>query len=404
MLRGTYMKSIRNKLAYISILGSTFYPFNIYAAETFALAKDYDVPADRQEHCVGAATGTDTTNCIKLVKHFNAGEQMYFLGRGTVQNSTSAIMMFGLGVKCTATKLDDSKTEDPKKPTTRYLQSTRNHLGADAYPSTLGLLKQDVRYLFKAPKAGEYECKLVASNYKGTKEDLTYSWRLLKGAENTFLSWSDSASNVLGSQAWGTQNDPSDRDLAISAIPSRLNEHNTPADPAKGIEADLWDSTAVHLGPSTNTALVAVGTEKKPSINVLQSDKWTPSSMAKSVKAIMDVEMTVCYFGTGSCAKYARGTKDQKNAGSTVYTRMVVSEYKPDSDEPCATTQTEWTKTKIASNTHHQKLYNKLDEITPHSCSANSYLRSKLEVKWAEGNPVRIEPSTYSHSILMNNM
>lgn len=291
---------------------------------------------------------------VSVAKVLAAGKSLYIYAKGTASSSSSGNVMMGLSVSCGPAGI----------------WSTRNHEGSDYYPATGGNLTLAVRYLFTAPTAGTYECKLKARSKPGAGADSSDNLTLLPGSSNTLISVVAAAA---GSTAWGTENDYKDKYY----------------DPAASDEA-------VHLGPG-----LAAGTEEY----ALRTSRWLGS--ADEVTAVGDIEMTVCYDHTGSCPSYAWGALAIKDAGSTVDTRLLVQQM-PDatSSTPCAVAYdppTGYRRTVIHSAAHHQKIYHQISNLPLNpACGSSRYFIDKVEVKWVSGNPVRIEPSNYSTNILLN--
>lgn len=365
-------------LASMAFMGALLAP-SAHAA--ISLLQDLPVQADSQVHDIGE---DDAHGRLTVTKKLAVGEPFYLFARGTAVSDTTGNMMLGLRINCDAD----------------YLWSTRNHEGSDAYSNPQGQLQEDVRFLFVPTKAGTYTCKLQGLNLPGANASNSNHWTLLHGDTSTFLSWT---SGVQGA-SWGNENDDSDYALAEKA--GRLGDANSGCigGDNKAVDGDgnttSYCKGSVHLG----TGLPA-GTSEY----ALRSARWTPAATVTSVKAIGDIEMTVCYSGTGSCPKYAFGSTDQKASGSVVDTRLIVYQMPAGSSEPCATTyfpSTGYQRTTISTDAHHLKIYHQINEIpvsTASNCGTGSSFISKVEVKLVSGNPVRIEGSRYSQNILMSN-
>lgn len=364
--------------ASIGIIGVLLSPC---ANAAISLLQDQPVKADSVVHDIGE---DDAHGHLTVTKTLAANEPFYLFARGTAISDTTGNMMLGLRINCNAD----------------YLWSTRNHEGSDAYSNPQGQLQEDVRFLFVPAKAGSYTCKLQGLNLPGAGASTSNQWTLLNGDSSTFLSW---MSGVQGA-SWGNENDDSDYVLAEKA--GRLGDADSGCigGDNKAVDGDgnttSYCKNSVHLG-----AGLPAGTTEY----ALRSARWTPAATVSSVKAIGDIELTVCYSGTGSCPKYAFGSADQKTLGSVVDTRLVVYQIPSGSSEPCATTYyptTGYQRTNINSDAHHQKTYHQINQVpvsNASSCGSNSSFISKVEVKLISGNPVRIEGSHYSQNILMNN-
>lgn len=318
---------------------------------------------------VPVAPQLDKDGPLQVVKQMAANEKIYFFARGKAVSSTSGNMMLGLQVYCkgaTSNKYD-------------YLWSTRNHEGNDAYVDAKGVLSLDVRYLFTAPVADSYTCTLNAQNYrgKGAVDSVDY-WTLVKGADNTFLSVDYSVPNSLG---WGTENDPKDYKRAQAA----------------GKDTTGYSTDYVNIGPTDKLF-------NKTREYALRSPQWIPTST--SIKAFSDIELTSCYYGTGSCEAYAQGAETDQSLNSVVKTRLIVDQIPAGSTTPCATTATDFVQTTITWDAHHQKIYHSLNSVpvlaAQSSCGDGSYFSSRVDVQWVSGNPVRVENSHYSHGAFMN--
>lgn len=359
-----------------------------FGAQT--LSQPQKVYADRSYHAVGdPADSTDpllpANQILKVEKTLAAKQPFYLYAKGVAASNTTNIQMMGLRINC----LDD------------YLWSTRNHEGSDAYTSTTtpGSLQLEVRYLFVPSAAGKYTCTLQAQNIPGTGASSSDSWTLQAGGK-TYLS---TDSNVDGANAWGTEYDDSDYKLAEKA--GRLGDSDsacvdTLGDPidekkdASDANTTQYCKKSVHVGPGLPAGI---------SEYALRSDRWIPAAGVTKVKAMGDIELTVCYYNTGSCPKYAWGASGDKASGSVVNTRLVVTQFPIGSSTECSMSSFPFQRTPISSSAHHLKVYHTQDiSVDTARCGANVYFKSKIEVNWVNGNPVRIEGSHYSQNILMN--
>lgn len=279
------------------------------------------------------------------------GQSVYVYAKGTATSSTIGNIMQALKVVCNNT----------------YIWSTRNHEGKDAYISDGGKLVVPIRFLFTAPSTGTYTCKLQALAASGDGA-LPSDYLLFKGgAANTSISLS---SPLAGADKWGTEDDFTDYDYA----------------------GGKYDDTAIHIGPE----LPAGSAEY-----ALRSSRWQASDNASSIDVIGDVELTVCYQGTGSCPAYAWGDSAIHDTGSSVDTRLIIQQM-PDAtaNTPCAITYdppTGYYRTTLTTSAHHQKIFHRSSNV-PFSaaCGASRYFISKVEVRWISNNPVRIEPGSAS--------
>lgn len=296
------------------------------------------------------------------------GDTIYLLGKGTaLSNDPDGIQMLGMQIICRGSIHTGIQG---------YLFSTRNHRGKDV--ETDGKLSLVVRYLFIAPYAETYTCSLRAQNFQGRDAEVGKSaWTLQPGSDNTYLSVDDS---VPGSISWGTQLDTKDAQRAAAAhVPGTYSQNDV------HISASLFND---------------------PGEYALRSPKWTPT--ANKIKAISDIEVTVCYYGTGSCEEYAYGDPDDAAiaAGSTIKTRLIVDEYKAGETDPanyCNRTAGPYVQVAISSDTHHRKIFHNLEvDKSPTNCGSGSYFRSRVDVQWLGGNPIRIENSEYSHGAFIN--
>ncbi|GAC1039272.1 hypothetical protein thsps117_40300 [Pseudomonas sp. No.117] len=360
----------------LAIVAATMTPA---AQAALALLEPQAYRADGQTLDVG---GDAAHGYIEVTKKLAAGEPFYLFARGTATSDTTGNLMLGLRIACGD----------------EYLWSTRNHEGNDAYSNPRGQLQEDVRYLFVPASAGTYTCKLQGRNLKGDGALSSNSWTLLSGDSNTYLSW---ASGLQGA-AWGTENDESDFALAQKA--GRLGDAGSQCRNRAGDDVDDDQNTTTCCRKSVHLSLkLPAGSNEY----ALRSARWTPAPGVTSIKAIGDIEMTVCYDGTGSCPEYAYGTPDQKGLGSVVNSRLVVYQMSTGSSVPCATSyypSSGFQRTAITTDAHHQKIYHTLDNVpVSSSCGADSYFLSKVEVNLVSGNPIRIEGSRYSQNMLLNN-
>jgi hypothetical protein len=360
------------KLSSLFLVCAASFALTTYAQAAQVLGVDQKVVtvnSDTARDPVPVAPQLDKDGPLQVVRQMAANEKIYFFARGKAVSSTSGNMMLGLQVFCRGAT---SKKAD-------YLWSTRNHEGNDAYVDAKGVLSLDVRYLFTAPVADAYTCTLNAQNYRGkdavASEDY---WTLMKGADNTFLSVDYSVPNSIG---WGTENDPKDDKRAQAA----------------GKDTAEYSTNYVNIGPTDKLF-------NKTREDVLRSPQWIPTST--SIKAFSDIELTSCYYGTGSCEAYAQGTKADQSQNSVVKTRLIVDQIPAGSTTPCATTATDFAETKITWDAHHQKIYHSLNSVpvlkAQSSCGDGSYFSSRVDVQWVSGNPVRVENSHYSHGAFMN--
>lgn len=290
-------------------------------------------------------------------KTLNAGESVLVYAKAKVENSSLANMLYGLRVQCGGSGI----------------WSTVNHEGYDSYTNSAGGLSQAVRYLFTASSTGGSTCKMQAisahSSHASAADYLTF----LHGEANTLINVSRVGS---GSASWGSEND--------------IN-YNT-------VEED--SQVITYIGPG-----LSLGTQSY----ALRSARWVSAPAAASISAIGDVEITVCYAGSGSCAEGYRGDASIEDAGSVIRTRLVVQQMPSDGGStPCAITYVPasgYKETTISSDTHHQKIHHTSESI-PFSpgCGASRSFISKMEIKWVSGNPIRIEPGAYSVNMLINNI
>lgn len=316
-----------------------------------------------------------------------AKQPVFVYAKGTTtSNTATGVMMFGMQVACgtSTAKLVDS------------YQTTRNHEGTLAYPNTPGKLSLQVRYLFVPPTAGNYICTVMVKNLFGKGDAKTLT---LQAGGATYIT---DPSLAIGAGVWGIENDKSDFDWAgrpDSSADHKCVRGDVALDPAIGGESNTttYCKGSVHIGP---------GLPAGESVYALRSSQWTPSTSAKSIKGIGDIELTSCYDETGSCPPYAWGSPADKSAGSVVKSRLVVQKFPAGSTTACATFNSPDQTTEITSNAHHLKIYHDLSGIdvatNSASCGTNSYFVSKIYLKWLSGNPVRIEDSRYSQNILMN--
>lgn len=326
----------------------------------------------------------------------SAGQPIYLVAKGTTTSNTSTgIMMFGMQVACGTSSSNIAGA----------YQSTQNHEGSLAYPSSPGRLSLQVRYLFVAPTAGTYTCWMLVKNLAGKDGD-SKILTLKKGGE-TYIT---DPSRAPGAAAWGTELDDSDFVKAKKPETSAGNECTrtvlgvtTAIDPPISGESEpnlkTYCKGSVHLGPNLPAG---------NSVYSLKSENWKPANGKTTIKAVADIELTACYYGTGSCPKYAWGAVSDKSKSSYVKTRLIVQQFPAGSQTPCSTTSTNPLATEIKATTHHLKVYHDLKNIPvkgekdSSGCGADSYFVSKVYVIRTDGNPVRIEDSRYSQNILMN--
>jgi hypothetical protein len=360
------------KVSSLFLLLSTGSMLSTYTEAALVLRADQDiitVNSDSTTPPEAIGPQVDIEKPLQIVRKMAANENIYFLARGKAVSSTNGNMMVGLQIFC---KGNDNKNS-------RYLWSTRNHEGNDAYPDDKGVLSLDVRYLFTAPAADLYTCTLNGQNYRGKDAVASVDyWTLKEGADNTFLSVDYS---VPGSVGWGTENDPKDYARAQTA----------------GKDPKVYSTKYVNIGPTDELF-------NKTREYALRSPKWIPNS--SNIKAFSDLELTSCYYGTKSCEAYAQGVDTDKASNSVVKTRLIVDQIPAGSTKPCSTTTTDFVETKITWDAHHQKIYHSLNNVpvlTPQtSCGEGSYFSSRVDIQLVSGNPIRIENSNYSHGAFLN--
>lgn len=291
-------------------------------------------------------------------KTLNAGETVLVYAKAKVENSSLANMLYGLAIQC---------GDEPE------MWSTTNHEGYDSYTNNGGGLSQAVRYLFTAPSAGDFTCKMQAISGKSAHASEADYLTFLHGETNTLINVSRVGS---GSASWGSEND---------------KNYNTIEENSRVI---------TYIGPG-----LKLGTQSY----ALRSARWVSAPGAVSISAIGDVEITVCYAESGSCAEGYRGDASIKDAGSVIRTRLIVQQMPSDgSFTPCAITYipaSGYKETTISSDTHHQKIHHTSESIpfSP-SCGSSRSFISKMEIKWVSGNPIKVEPGFYSVNMLINNM
>lgn len=357
--------------------------FSQYSHAASELTEIYNIPQDDTYHVID--------HIAKFEKTFQADEPYYLEAIGTAKSEkTTGIQMLGLRVFC----------EIPGAKPQAYgtLQSTQNHEGPTAYD--LGKLSLHVHYLFIAPQAGKYTCTLQAKNRPGTN-GTGGELKLQIGAET---SWA-SKSNPLGAKAWGVENDQSD--FVWMKLPeTSLGNECTRTDSDGTIKPiDLpYEGDGVNIKTACKGS-VHIGTIKpdipsKTAVYSLKSDAWFAAGTA--IRNIADIELTACYFNTGSCPKYAWGREDQKTNPSHVQTRLMVEQRNTIDNKVCDTFNSPYQYPKITAKTHHMKVYHDFTFEKSSNCNVDSYFISKLYVKYLDGNPVRIEDSRYSQNILMN--
>lgn len=333
-----------------------------------------------------------TVDGIAPFKPYLQRDEPYYLQASGIATSDKpdGIQMLGLRILC--------ELQNTKVPVNGTIQSTRNHEGFNAYD--LGKMPLKVHYLFVAPQAGNYVCTLQAKNRTGTggKDGKLI---LQEGSETTFAS----KSNPIGAKAWGVENDQSDFEWMKLPEVSPGNEctrtdldgNVKPIDlPYEGDGANVTTACkgSVHIGTSKP------GLPSKTAVYSLKSDPWFATG--SSIRNIADIELTACYYNTGSCPQYAWGKEDRKSDPTTVQTRLMVEQRNTKDDSVCANFNSPYQFPKITAKTHHLKVYHDFTFGKSSNCNADSYFVSKLYVKYLDGNPVRIEDSRYSQNILMN--
>jgi hypothetical protein len=349
---------------------------------------------------VDLTTKYENVGNLSVIKKFLEKKQAFYLyAKGTAKSSSpNGIMMFGLQIAC-----------GPDSKNLEIYQTTQNHIGSNANPEGLQL---ETRYLFIAPAMGDYNCNVQAKKLFGTGTDsiADQKLKLSKDDVNT-LSFD---STVEGAGAWGNEHDKSDYDYVQNPTDSeshrcaRLVKQDDgttiirPIDPPySGEDANTttYCKGSTHVGPN-----VPAGA----SVYALHSSHWTPilkPNAQNYIKGISDVELTSCYYNTGSCPEYASGLLADKNSGSEVKTSLVIEQYRKDNTK-CASVSSPDQRIIISSNVHHLKVRNDLSNVLVNQedtvCGPESYFVSKVRVTLLKGNPVRIEDSRYSQNMLFN--
>jgi hypothetical protein len=348
---------------------------------------------------VELTTEYENVGNLSVTKFLEKNQGFYVYAKGTAKSSSpNGIMMFGLQITC---------GPDPKN--LEKYQTTQNHIGSNANPNGLQL---DTRYLFIAPAMGDYTCTVQAKKLFGTGTDAKANQKLTLSTEDiNSLSFS---SALEGAQGWGNEGDKSDYDSVKNPTDSEAHrcarvvkqDDNTsllrPIDPpysGKDTNTTTYCKGSTHVGPN-----VPAGA----SVYSLNSSPWSPilkPNVKNYIKGISDVELTSCYYNTGSCPEYASGVLADKDSGSEVETSLVIEQYRKDNTK-CASFASPNKKTIISSKVHHLKVKNDLSDVLVNQensvCGLDSYFLSKVKVTWLKGNPIRIEDSRYSQNMLFN--
>lgn len=353
------------------------------AYATSELTENFDIPQ------------TDTYYVVSNIAQFNKAlqrdEPYYIEAIGTAtSDKPTGIQMLGLRVYC--------EIPGAKPQVYGTIQSTQNHEGSNAYD--LGKLPLKVHYLFLAPQTGNYVCTLEAKNRTGTG-GLGGTLTLQKGAQT---SWT-SKSNPVGARAWGIEND--DSDFKLMKVPDVSPGNECTRTDKDGVIKPIdppYDGSDVNVKTACKGS-VHIGTIKpelpsRTAVYSLRSSAWTPAGT--KVRNVADIELTACYYNTGSCPKYAWGPENRKSDTTTVQTRLMVEQRNTIDNSVCANFNSPYQFPKITAKTHHLKVYHDFTFEKSSNCNTDSYFLSKLYVKYLDGNPVRIEDSRYSQNILMN--
>ncbi|MES2821578.1 MAG: hypothetical protein V4812_21600 [Pseudomonadota bacterium] len=310
------------------------------------LQQDFIIPTDNLLHEIPGLSETRT---------LAAGQKLYINAKGQAASSTAGIMMMALKVECSLPSANPSGS----------LWTSRNHEGNDFHQGSNGELALIVRYLFKAPIAGTYTCKFLARSAKGTGASV--SDNLTLRAANTSL---NIVNALAGSDAWGSNADK--------------DSHFVPG----------TSTTTIHFGPGLPAGTTGY---------VLRSSRWESAPSAASVTAMGDIEVTTCYAKTNSCELYAQGPGPGRY-GTVLDSRLVVLQMpNAEADRPCATHSSEYVRTVIRADAHHQKIYHSIAAVPfDPACGTSRHFISKVEVSWISGDPIKLETPNYSINILLN--
>ena len=154
--------------------------------------------------------------------------------------------------------------------------------------------------------------------------------------------------------------------------------------------ASPCDPTRITLGPGKP----AGSTEY-----ALRSPSFWASPLATSIDVREDVEITTCYTGTNACPYSWQWGGSLGSTSTTINTRMVISQMS--GADVCRVTNfpsSGYETTTVTDYMHHYKITHTLNDI-PVSSSCDRRFLIKLYVGQVSGQPIQIEPNSYSVGI-----
>lgn len=281
-----------------------------------------------------------------------SGESRLLTGQLQARSSSSRNVEQQAGISCDGT-------------TGGTVRTSRNNEGRDKrYSTGAGVLSISVRYLFTAPDAGTYTCRLwgLASNDSLTALGGKRTWlEISTTGERRAIQWTQGPCDSRG-RVSKTSDDLSDSEC-VYVVPARARQRGT-----------RYPDRAYALVDSNARA----------------------DLLARAIDVIGDVELTTCYSGTGSClANVARyGTW---RAPTVVETRLEVFQLDPLGHSCGAVTYSgsrKFMRTNIGPDAHHFKVHHRVSHavsvIPP--CTGRALVR--LAVRVISGSPVKIDGST----------
>ena len=249
--------------------------------------------------------------------------------------------------------------------TVRYMRADRNHEGFDAYAGAP--LKVPVRFLYAPTAAGDHRCSLGFHSYSSAGSQLALV--ALHGPD-TYLGYASPQPRAI---SFSTENDRYDVDFGV------------PCPDHAACQA------ATHLGVNHSGVLLPAGTFE----SVNRSPMFHASSSAHSLDLINDLYVTVCYANTTTCPAYAEGRPAIRGVGSTVEVRQVVLQLDVHG-RICATQATAYRRYHVTSGAHHRKLYLRTSAYGfAAACGTSRRIRTRADVRWISGNPLRIDQERY---------
>lgn len=324
-----------------AVLAPSLAPGPSGAALTVELGRDVKIPPDGHFH-----------RLTELKVFLPAGDSYYLSGRVALRSTTNYSMLAKVRILC-------REPEGAPSLSRGYIWTTRNHLGRD---STKRLVLR-ARHLITATASGEYTCELSTRSYR-LAGDKPY---LVALAGYTYLTGGDEPEQ--GAKRWALEDD-------------------------YGEVRHVLDPNGILVGPDPGRR-----------IEHLLRKRWEAHPLAEEMKAVGDLEVTVCYYHTASCPSYAWGRRADRWKGSVVKTRLSATQLDEDG-LPCAAVTrdppSDYRRTFVSSGAHHQKIHHTLIAPVSRDPSCTRQFLIRIVAHWGGPNPVRVEPRPYTIGIAMN--